>query len=352
MPLRAVLETLTRAIGREIIPQSSERQPHDLAQSLLRHHPRIYVVCPHSREASVTGSSTPGDEGIATDVISLPTAERHVLAAVAVVGRASLSESELADLLAVDDVRPLVADLEARGLIKGDERKRYSLLGRVGEDIRKTDDALATGDQLMQYMTTLAKAGDLTPARLVDDAQAILGLSEWAAENQQWASLLEFVKTLQACFGIAQRVQQWLALLERGRSAARALGDRRSEVWILQQMATAAQSAGDATAAQRYLREADELQRGYPTGTGRAVGERSLLSRVLWGLGFTITALVGVGVGYAIGNDGGGSAATAPTVTVTHRVTQTVNQSGTATESVTTTETTTTTVTETTTTSG
>jgi hypothetical protein len=300
----------------------------------------------------VTGSGPPGDESIATDVISLPTAERHVLAAVAVVGRASLSESELADLLAIDDVRPLIADLQARGLIKGDERNRYSLLGRVGEDIRKTDDALATGDQLMRYMTTLAKAGDLTPARLVDDAQAILGLSEWAAENRQWASLLEFVKTLQACFGIAQRVQQWLALLERGRSAAQALGDRRSEVWILQQMATAAQSAGDTAAAQRYLREADELQRGYAPTAERAVVERSLLSRVLWGLGFTVTALVGVGIGYAIGNDGGGSAATTPTVTVTHRVTQTVNQSGTVTEFVTTTETTTatTTITETTTT--
>ena len=204
----------------------------------------------------------------------------------------------------------------------------------------------------MRYMTTLAKAGDLTPARLVDDAQAILGLSEWAAENRQWASLLEFVKTLQACFGIAQRVQQWLALLERGRSAAQVLGDRRSEVWILQQMATAAQSAGDTAAAQRYLREADELQRGYAPTAERAVVERSLLSRVLWGLGFTVTALVGVGIGYAIGNDGGGSAGTTPTVTVTHRVTQTVNQSGTVTEFVTTTETTTatTTITETTTT--
>jgi hypothetical protein len=76
-------------------------------------------------------------------------------------------------------------------------------------------------------MTTLAEGGQLTPERLVKDAEATLGLSEWAVESEQWAALLELVKTLQACFEIAHRVQQWLILLDRGRSAAQALCDRR-----------------------------------------------------------------------------------------------------------------------------
>src|SRR5262249_38509547 len=149
---------------------------------------------------------------------------------------------------------------------QGNEAKRYSLLGHVGEEIRKTDDALATGDQLMGYLTTLAKGGALTPARLAEDAEAILGLSEWAAETRQWASLLGVVEPVQPWCGIAQRARKWMSLLERGRSAARVLGDQRSEVWILQQMATAATSAGNASAAHEYLRAADELQRsGTPT---------------------------------------------------------------------------------------
>ena len=257
----------------------------------------------------------PGDKSPGGAVAALPSAERHVLAAIAVVGRASLSESELAELLETDDVRPLIADLERRGLIEGDERKRYSLLGSVGEEIRKTDDALATGDQLVQYLKTLAGAGALTPGRLADDAQAILGLSEWLAENRQWASLLELVKTLQSSFAIAQRVQQLLALLEGGRRAARELGDRQSEVWVLQQMATASTQAGDTAAAQRYLREADELQRGLPAVDTPSVG-RGVPRLALQILGLAVVAVAGFGVGYKVGGHNGNAGPVTTTVPV------------------------------------
>ena len=128
----------------------------------------------------------------------------------------------------MDDIAPLLADLEQRGLIGGKEQQRYSAVGRMSREIRQTDDALSTGEHLLQYMTTLAKGGQLTPERLLDDAEAILGLTEWAAEMRQWKRLLELVKTLQACFELAHRVEQWLTLLHRGLDAARALNDRQS----------------------------------------------------------------------------------------------------------------------------
>jgi hypothetical protein len=259
----------------------------------------------------------PGDESAVTQLTALPSAERHVLAAVAVVGHASLSESDLAELVEVDDVRPLIADLERRGLIAGDDHRRYSLLGNLGEEIRKTDDALATGDQLMQYVQTLARAGALTPARLADDAQAILELSQWAAENRQWASLLELVQTLQSCFAIAERVQQLLALLERGRTAARALGDRQSEVWTLQQMATASTQAGDTAAARKYLQEADELQRGLLPGAGRAAAVGDGVPRpALWIACLALVGMAGLGAGYRVGADNGHAGTTTTTVPV------------------------------------
>jgi hypothetical protein len=274
----------------------------------------------------------PGEDTAETQVMALPPAERRILAALAVVGHASLSADELAELAEVEDVGPVVDELERRGLIKRDERKRYSALGRVGEEIRRTDAALASGDRLLTYMTTLAKGGKLTPERLAEEAEAILGLSEWAAEHREWARLLELVKTLQACFGIAHRVQEWLALLERGRSAARALGDERSEVWVLQQLATASASAGDAPAAQRYLREADNLQRRRQPSARQAgrtdealpAGDRAALaaggggSRVaLWIVGLVIVGAGGIGAGYAIGNDDGDVGATTARVPVT-----------------------------------
>jgi hypothetical protein len=186
-------------------------------------------------------------------------------------------------------------------------------------------------DRLLGYLTTLAKGGGLTPERLADDAEAILGLSEWAAEHREWALLLELVKTLQACFGIAHRVQELLTLLDRGRSAARALGDRRSEVWALQQLASASASAGDTAAAQRYLREADELQGGAGPGMTRAARTDETLGAggqgavaagggsniALWIVALLLAGGLGVLAGYLIGNDGGEVGATTATVPVT-----------------------------------
>lgn len=257
------------------------------------------------------GGRWPGDETAPTEILPGAAAERRILAALAIVGRASLSADELAALSETDEVRPVIDDLERRGLIKRDEQERYSATARVGQEIRKTDEALATGDRLLGYMTTLAKGGKLTPERLLEDAEAILGLSEWAGETGQWAALLELVKTLEACFSIAHRVDEWLTLLERGRSAARALGDRRSEIWVLQQMAAASASVGDTSAAQRYMREADELQRG-PAPTARRVASTEqtvaagtgAASRAPWIIGLLIAGVVGIGAGYALGSGG------------------------------------------------
>src|SRR5439155_1400374 len=123
-------------------------------------------------------------------VSSLPTNERRVLAALAVVGQASLSADELAAVAEVDEVVSAIDDLRARGLLERADGERYSLVGSVGKEIRDTDAALATADRLSGYVMTLAKAGELTPERLVEETEAILGLTEWAAEHEEWRTVL------------------------------------------------------------------------------------------------------------------------------------------------------------------
>jgi hypothetical protein len=272
-----------------------------------------------------------GDETVPTQLAELPAAELRVLAALAVVGRASLSAAELAEVAAIEDIPPLVSDLERRGLIsRHEETQRYSALDHVGAELRRTDADLATGERLLQYMTSLAKGGRMTPARLLDDAEAVLGLTEWAAERRQWQGLLELVKTLQACFALVEHVEEWLTLLDRALKAARALHDRQSEVWVLQQLATVSASIGDRSAAHRYRREAEELSsrrhhstppRGdgdsdpQPTnGQGQSqsqsqatfggagtLGERGARRVALWILCLSAAAAGGIGAGYAIG---------------------------------------------------
>ncbi len=250
----------------------------------------------------------PGDELPPTRITDLMEAERTILAALAIVGRASLSTDELRELAEVNDVAPLLDDLKRRGLIKGEQKQRHSATERVGAEIRKTDDALSTGERLLQYVTTLAKGGRLTPERLLDDAEAVLGLSEWAAEMQRWEGLLELVKTVQAGFEIAHRVEDLLALLERGRTAARALKDWRSEVWVLQRLGATSASAGDHTAAQQHLREADEL---ISTKCRPVVGNGKWPISITKSMLCSIVALAvaaGGAVGWAIGSSSDSSA--------------------------------------------
>ena len=275
----------------------------------------------------------PGDETAETQALGLPAAERQVLVALAVVGRASLSADELADLGLTADVVPLLEDLERRGLVQLDERRRYSVLRSVGEQLRRADEATATCDRLLSYFSTLARNGSLNPSRLGDDAPAILGLAEFAAQTGRFAGLLELVQTLQACFGVAERTGQWLTLLEHARTSARSLGDRQAEIWALQQMATTTAAAGDAETAQRFLREADELRYGPrvaspppPEVTSRTAvapppppppESKSAWPTVLWILGIVAALAVGVGLGFALDNGSSTSNTTTAQVSVT-----------------------------------
>jgi hypothetical protein len=308
----------------------------------------------------------PGEETAPTELMALSERERRVLTALSVVGGASLSDEDLRAVADGEDVTAVVGGLEARGLVKSEEPGRYAVVGRVGEEIRRTDDALATGDRLMGHMMTLAQSGELTPERLTAEAGAILGLSSWAAERQQWRRLLELVKTLQSCFVISRRVDDWLQLLHRGRAAAQVLGDRPSEVWILQQLAEASSAAGEQAAAQQYRREAEQLQRGPQAGPTTqsttyetaAAGGPGGTNVWLWVVGLVVALAAGIGAGWAIGSSGGDNGGpTAVTVVnpeaSTVATTQTVTQSGSTVVSVSTsisTETVTSTVTTTTTT--
>jgi hypothetical protein len=237
-----------------------------------------------------------------------------VLATLAVVGRASLSVDELADLNDVVEVIPLITTLEQRGLIASDDGQRYSAIGQVAADIRRTDEALSSGDRLFGYFGSLARSGRLMPDRLADDTDAILGLCEWAAETARWDRLLQLVKTLHASYEISQRTEEWIALLHRARGAAHTLGDQRSEIWVLEQLSAASTALGDPAGALEFRRAADDLRGASSPGPRRSAG-RSTARIVLFAVGALAIAAIGIGAGYAIGN--GGSSPATPSVTVT-----------------------------------
>ena len=66
---------------------------------------------------------------------------------------------------------PLLEDLERRGLVRLDDRRRYSVLGGIGAQLRRTDGGLAGGDRLLGFFTALARGGTVSG----EDVAAVLG---------------------------------------------------------------------------------------------------------------------------------------------------------------------------------
>ena len=276
---------------------------------------------PHSSLRHTGGAVAPDP------LVSLSAQERMLLAALAVVGHATLSQAQLAEIADVDEVAPLLANLEARGLVRRDEQRRYGLLGGLGERLRATDETLASADRLLRATLTLARGDALSLARLPDDVEAILGLSRFAAEHRQWAQLLELVRTLQAAFAITHRVEQWLVLLQHARTAAEGLGTREAEIWVLEQLSAAAAALGDGDAAARYARDAEAARQQPPTQqrfrgadrSGKGVLRRALATAArpaLWTLGVIAAGVAGVAAGLALADSGGRPITTELPVTV------------------------------------
>jgi hypothetical protein len=232
---------------------------------------------------------------------SLGRDERRVLATLAVVGQATLSAEELADVTGVHDVAVVLDDLRRRGLVRTDERGRNALLGTVGGEIRESAEALSSAERLRKYFETLARRGRLTPARAAEDAGAILGLSGWLAEHRRWEDVLELVQTTEAGLSIEETVAEWIALLRQGREAARLIGDAGAEAALADRLADAAPEPPPAYRAPPP-----------PRSSGTSGWQVVALT-----LSLLAATAIGVVVGYLVSSSGGSGTSTTAVVPVT-----------------------------------
>lgn len=270
----------------------------------------------------MAGDSDPSEERLE----SLGPEERRVLAALAVVGDASLSAGELAALVEVAAAEPVVAELVRRGLVRSEEPGRYVLAPGLGERIRRTWDVVDAADRLLRQLISIAEDGRLTPS----DLDAVLAVAEWAAGVGRLEELLQLVRATETALDVERRVEAWIEILRRAQVAAREVGDRGAEVWTAEQLQRCTAAVGVPPPAE--------------------VAVRPLRSTALRVAALVVTAVVGLGVGVAVGRSGAPSETTTETVpgeTVVSTETETSTQTETTTETEISTQTETTTETST-----
>src|SRR5215211_5752530 len=108
--------------------------------------------------------------------------EQRVLAALAVPMGASVGEEHLNELAGVADARPALESLQRRKLVQA-HSPRYSLRGSLDETLREEWDLTPWNERALMYFTTLAEEQRHAPDRILEEADAILGVVQWAAQN-------------------------------------------------------------------------------------------------------------------------------------------------------------------------
>src|SRR5215212_1348949 len=201
--------------------------------------------------------------------------ERRVLAALAVPRGASVGEEHLNALADVADAHPALESLQRRRLVQS-HSPRYSLTGSLDETIREKWDLTPWNERALAHFASWAKEQRHAPDRVLEEADAILGVLQLAAQGGRWEGALRLGRTAEGPLAVSGHWGAWVQTLEWELEAARQLGDRAAEAWCLHQSGTRALCLEDTPTARADLTEALRLRESLGDREGAAVTRHNL----------------------------------------------------------------------------
>src|SRR5215204_6562583 len=201
--------------------------------------------------------------------------EQRVLAALAVSSGASVSEEHLNELAGVADARPALQSLQQRKLVQA-HSPRYSLTGSLDEALREEWDLTPWYERALVHFATWAEEQRHDPERVLEEADAILGVVQGAAQNGRWEGVLRLGRATEGPLAVRGHWGAWAETLEWELEAARQLGDRAAKAWALHQSGTRALCLEDTPTARRDLSEALRLRESLGDREGAAVTRHNL----------------------------------------------------------------------------
>src|SRR5215218_4254462 len=163
--------------------------------------------------------------------------EQRVLAALAVPMGASVGGEHLNELAGVADARPALESLQRRKLVQA-HSPRYSLTGSLDETLREEWDLTPWYERALVHFAISAEEQRYEPERVLEEADAILGVVQGAAQNGRWEGVLRLGRATEGPLAVRGHWGAWAQTLEWELEAARQLGDRAAKAWSLHQSGT------------------------------------------------------------------------------------------------------------------
>src|SRR5215211_277558 len=201
--------------------------------------------------------------------------ERRVLAALAVPMGASVGEEHLNELAGVADARPALESLQQRRLVQA-HSPRYSLTGSLDEALWEEWDLTPWNERALAHFATWAEEQRHSTERVIEEADAILGVLQRSAQEGRWAGALRLGRVVEGPLAVRGHWGAWAETLEQELEAARQLGDRAAEAWSLHQSGTRALCLEESATARADLTEALRLRESVGDWEGAAVTRHNL----------------------------------------------------------------------------
>jgi len=284
LPVEDALLLVERETGRPLTP--SEDAAARLLCAALQGHPLriLQALAIAQREGRSLAELAPQVQAAAAPAAlngwvlsSLSASERQVLAALGAVGGTAVHVEHAAALTQLPDAKSILDGLSEQGLVEVLE-SRCSLAGDLAKALQEI-----WGPSLEQWtrralvhFTTWAEQRQKTPDVLLQEAEVMLWLLEWAVGAGLWVEANRLGRVLEAALTLRGRWGAWERVLLQLLQATRAFGDKAGEARALHQLGTRDLCLGGVSTAKTYLSAALGMRQELGDQMGAAVTRHNL----------------------------------------------------------------------------
>ena len=170
---------------------------------------------------------------------------------------------------------PAIEKLESLSLLQANS-PRLRLHSEYAALILKAEPADAIRDQLLATLVEALKSRSLDFDFVKDELGNILGILQWAADQQRWADVVALGRAADAYLTLHGLWGAWRNLLEQVLIAGQSLGDRAVQAWALHQLGTRNIGLGNLDNARAHLSKALELRTALGDHEGMAYTQHNL----------------------------------------------------------------------------
>jgi hypothetical protein len=201
--------------------------------------------------------------------------EQRIIASIASLDGAPLNPRHLPALTGIPAAGPTLDRLQKRGLVRANG-KGFTLAGSFAMFVQESWDLSGWRAGLLDYFRAWASARLGAPEEILEEAESILRLIEWANRSSHWDAALRLIRVTEGALALGLRWGAWERALQGGLEAARALGNLGERAWALHQLGTRALGLGEREAARNLLVQALRLRERLGDRPGAALTRHNL----------------------------------------------------------------------------